>query len=296
MLSHTMTTNEDTNYLYMFCDTDTYKIGTTKHSTKDKIISDVHSAYGRSFVLVYYRKIYSSGEVILQLLSKHLIDDQCYKFDRCTNIIYKINEQMLMECEEYKRTLTEERVPIQIGNQNPDYAQGKIYVMRKVGNDTDVYVGSTVQPLLNRLEGHMFESKRSPGVKLYTTIGNDWKNWYIELYENYPTESRQQLHRREGEVQRILCSNLNTMIAGRTHKEYAQENREKINEKAKQYYHQNVDKVRAYNSDIKNKAKRYVSDLNKNAICFDKSRKETIEKYKIYKNDDGVYCSELLER
>lgn len=280
-----MTTNEDTNYLYMFCDTDNpdmYKIGTTKHSTKDKIISEVHSTDGASFNLMYYMKIYSSGEKIINLLSKYRVQDNYYSFDKYTNIIYEIKEHMLMEYEEHKSNLPDDYVHVVNGTKNPDYTQGKIYLIRNINNHTDVYVGSTSVPLFNRLDGHIFDSQRRPGVKIYERINNDWKNWYIELYENYPCENKQQLHRREGEVQRILCSNLNTVIAGRTLKEYTVENRELINERARQNYKNNT-------------VKRYVRDLNTNAIFFDKCKKATIEKYKIYKNGDGIYCSELLE-
>lgn len=277
-----MTMKQDTNYLYMFCDTfnpETYKIGTTKHITKDKIINEVHSTDGASFNLMYFMKIYSTGEEIINIISKYCVKDNYYCFDKYTNIIYEIKEQMMMEYEKYKSTLPEDYVHVVNGKKNPDYTQGKIYLIR---NKSNVYVGSTTVPLFNRLDGHIFDSQRNPGLKIYERINNDWKNWNIELYENYPCENKQQLHRREGEVQKMLCSNLNTVIAGRTNKEYVADNREKINERARQNYQ-------------KIAAKRYVRDLNTNAIFFDKCKKATIDKYKIYKNGDGIYCSELLE-
>lgn len=290
-------TDNTVKYLYVFGNVnvqDTYKIGITSLETKSQIIDKVISTNSDTLRLLYFRKLHSSGEAVMNLLSKYLIHDDYYMFDKCTNIVFDIRECMMMEYNERKSKTVADCAPVKMTTKSHDYTQAKIYLLRNRYNDTDMYVGSTIQPLFNRLEGHMCESERSPNSKVYATVASDWKNWYIELYEEFPCETLQQLHRREGEVQRRLCSNLNTAIAGRTKEEYMLENREKINDRAKEYYQKNSEKVKLYNRDVCIQAKRYVRELNAKVISFEKSRKATVEKYKIYVNDDGVYCSGLL--
>jgi hypothetical protein len=47
----------------------------------------------------------------------------------------------------------------------------------------------------------------------------DMKDWYIELYEDYICERKEQLTQREGQVIREIGT-LNKLIAGRTKQEY----------------------------------------------------------------------------
>jgi len=79
-------------------------------------------------------------------------------------------------------------------------------------------------------------------ISLYDVVCGDWDNWYIELYENYPCYNKYQLERREGEVIRQIAT-INDRIAGRTLKEYYQDNRDKMLEQNKEYYHNNREKI-----------------------------------------------------
>lgn len=81
------------------------------------------------------------------------------------------------------------------------YQNGKIYTLR-CKNNNEIYVGSTIQPLYKRFFGHKTNSKNSD-CKLYTFV-EDWNDWYIELYELYPCNSREELCKREGEVIRLI--------------------------------------------------------------------------------------------
>ena len=118
----------------------------------------------------------------------------------------------------------------------PDYSNGKIYTIRCRTDDKLIYVGSTIQPLYKRFSGHKIDSKKEKymNVKLYVEVNNDWSNWYIELYENYPCSCREELSKREGEIIRLIGT-LNAYIAGRNKKEYYKENINKIKECRKQY-------------------------------------------------------------
>jgi len=84
------------------------------------------------------------------------------------------------------------------------YKRGKIYTIRCHSDETLIYVGSTFNTLAKKFGSHKAESKRNTNMPLYKYINNDWKNWYIELYEDYPCSNKQLLSKREGEVMREI--------------------------------------------------------------------------------------------
>ena len=55
----------------------------------------------------------------------------------------------------------------------------------------------------------------------------------MELYEEYPCDNVEQLRRREGEIIRELKPVLNKQIAGRTEKEWREDNKEYCKEEKK---------------------------------------------------------------
>jgi len=119
----------------------------------------------------------------------------------------------------------------------PDYSKGKIYSIRSHLTD-DVYIGSTIQRLSDRLTKHKKCYKKWLITKKncyssFKIIEKDPENFYIELVELYPCNSKIELCRREGEIIRATtCVNKN--IAGRTLKEYREEHKEYYKEKKKQ--------------------------------------------------------------
>ena len=118
------------------------------------------------------------------------------------------------------------------------YDNGKIYVIKCKYDDGLVYVGSTHMSLEKRFCNHKTDKKCS----LYKYVNGDWDNWYIELYEEYPCKNKHILELKEGEVQRQIAT-INKRIAGRTDKQYYQENHEACLEKAKQQYKKNRDEI-----------------------------------------------------
>ncbi len=123
----------------------------------------------------------------------------------------------------------------------PDYSKGVIYTIRNRNDDTKIYVGSTSQPLYKRFHQHKKDSKKEKlmNFKLYIEVNNDWSNWYIELYENYSCNNKDELCKREGEIIRLIGT-LNSRIAGRDKKQYRIDNADKI----KEYYIDNADKIK----------------------------------------------------
>ena len=120
------------------------------------------------------------------------------------------------------------------------YSNGKIYTIRCRNNDSFIYVGSTIQSLSQRWAGHKKHSKTRQHLLLYSTIDNNWDDWYIELYENFSCENKEQLNKREGEIIRLI-GNLNSRIAGRTNKEYEKDNEEYRREYKKEYNNKNAE-------------------------------------------------------
>jgi hypothetical protein len=136
----------------------------------------------------------------------------------------------------------------------PDYQKGKIYVIRNHVDD-EIYIGSTCSSLSKRFNGHKNDMSHGSGMQLYKHVENQggWATFYIELYENYPCDTKNELHRREGQIQRELKASLNKVIAGRTTKEYRQDNCEHI----KAHYEKNKKQIIKYQQEyrIKNEEK-----------------------------------------
>ena len=165
------------------------------------------------------------------------------------------------------------------------YKNGKIYTIRCKNDNTFIYVGSTVQPLFKRWHQHKKilnnEKRKEYNIFLYQKIREtNLENWYIELYEEFSCESKEQLNKREGEVIREIGT-LNKRIEGRTQKEYREDNKEKILQSMKEYREKNKEKkkeyIKEYYKDNKEYYKQYYQN-NKEKILAQK--KECREKNK----------------
>ena len=159
----------------------------------------------------------------------------------------------------------------------PDYKQGKIYTIRCKTDDTLIYIGCTTQSLCERMAKHRYDSMKRSNNFFYQHI-NDWNDWYIELYENYPCENKEQLNKREGEIIKEIGT-LNKRIAGRTQKEWVHDNKEKMKQYFKQYNENEVNKERK-----KEYKKQYYEDnktkLLDNMKHYRQDNKEKIKEYK----------------
>lgn len=173
----------------------------------------------------------------------------------------------------------------------PNYENGKVYSIRSHSRPDLVYVGSTTQPLSKRLGGHKMPSNKVKSSKQITDLGDA----YIELIENYSCNSREELDRREGEIIRSMDC-VNKRIAGRTQKEYRQDN----TEKRKQYYKDNADKViqqqKQYKKDNSDKIKER-QKIKFDCECGGKytnsniSQHQKSKKHKLYQETyDYIYC------
>jgi hypothetical protein len=118
------------------------------------------------------------------------------------------------------------------------FDRGKIYTIRSHKTPL-IYVGSTIEKYLGaRMAKHKYDYKLyKNGNKKYVSsfyIFELDRDCYIELYEYYPCNTGLELKKREGEIIRELnCCN--KQVAGRTQKEYREDNKEKIKANNKQY-------------------------------------------------------------
>ena len=123
-------------------------------------------------------------------------------------------------------------------NKPNKYNNSKIYTIRCRDDTNLIYVGSTTQLLYKRWYEHKKRFNNENNNKEYNKLlyvkmrELGINNFYIELYENINCECKEQLTRKEGEIIRQLGT-LNKNVAGRTNKEYYNDNKDKIKEKQK---------------------------------------------------------------
>lgn len=110
----------------------------------------------------------------------------------------------------------------------PDYSKGKIY--RLVSPSGLTYIGSTCQSLAVRKAEHKrhyfhWRNGKFRYVTSFKIFEDDLNNYDIVLIENYPCESKEELHKRERHwIEQFDC--VNKIKPGRTDKEYYEDNRD----------------------------------------------------------------------
>ena len=180
------------------------------------------------------------------------------------------------------------------------YMNTKIYKI--VDNAyTECYIGSTIQGLSTRMALHRRDYKQYKvgnasyvsSYALFEKYGVD--NCKIELLEDYPCESKDQLNKREGHhIKLEEC--INKYVAGRTLKEWREDHKEYKQEHDKQYRETNKEKKQTTDKAYyeANKEKRHAT-----AKAYYEANKETQnEKTKQYSSEKVVcpVCQHTLSR
>jgi len=178
----------------------------------------------------------------------------------------------------------------------PDYQKGKIYAIKSYQTEM-IYIGSTIQPLSKRLGEHRTNYKKNGVISSKEIL--KYQDYYIELIENFPCNTKEELLKREGfHIKENQNNCVNCRIAGRTpqeynkdniekRKQYYQDNAEKVKEQKKQYRQNNVEKLKEtkkqYYQDhvdkIKETSRQYRQD---NADKIKQYRQDNVEKSKQY--------------
>ena len=175
----------------------------------------------------------------------------------------------------------------------PNYEEGKVYCIRSYAT-VGCYVGSTTQPLYKRFHQHKkdytkwCENNNLAYVTSFKVLEHGVDDCYIELIENVNCNSKNELARREGEIMRITDNCVNKLIAGRTKKEYAEDNKEKIAEQLKKYRDDNREK-------IKENVKKYYDD-NKEKITEKDKKYYADNKEKIKEQKKLYYQKKKAEK
>ena len=166
-----------------------------------------------------------------------------------------------------------------------NYKNGKVY---KIIDNTNgnIYIGSTAQDrLCRRLQKHVSNYKYYlKGKRNYISSFDILKNddYYIELIEKVPCDSRDELTKREGHYVRTLeC--VNKRIPGRTLKEwrkkYYEEHKEEIIERGKKYYEEHKEEIKERYEDNKEELKVKNKEWKKKNKEKEKEYKKKLNKY-----------------
>ena len=145
-----------------------------------------------------------------------------------------------------------------------NYSNGKIYKIEPVsgGEEGDVYIGSTTQPLSKRMVCHRSHYKqwkegtrgKTNSFELFDKYGVE--SCQITLLETVESNSKEELLAKERYyIKSLDC--VNKIVAGRTKPEYYIENKEQISKKSKQYYENNKEKKQLYRSQNKEQIAKY---------------------------------------
>ena len=192
-----------------------------------------------------------------------------------------------------------------------NYQNSKIYKIEPIidHEEGDIYIGSTTKEYLSqRMDKHRCDyyrwkfNNKGSHVRSYDLFDKyGLENCKIYLIENFPCPTINELHAREGHyIKTLKC--VNKLVAGRTDKEYREDNKEKIKEVKKKYYESNKEEISEYQKQyycengekVRTRCKLYRDEhKDKNAEYQKKYREENKEKSKLYKKQ---YYEENKER
>ena len=179
------------------------------------------------------------------------------------------------------------------------YKNGKIYTIRCRTDDSLIYVGSTIEPRLSvRFNKHKYQK----GCSLYQYIQNtngNWIDWYIELYEEFSCENKEQLNKREGEIIREI-STINKLNHLKQTKEeikerdkiWREKNKDKLLEQQKNYVEKNREQILLKKSEYNKANKEHKNNYMKER--YQKKREQILSFQKEYKAKNREYILEKI--
>ena len=161
----------------------------------------------------------------------------------------------------------------------PNYKNSQIYMIWSPSNPDVSYIGSTTQSLAVRMAEHRRQYKRYLAGTCKTNYSSfrvlECGDARIELIEEVKCENRKQLQAIEGKYirERKCC---NKVIAGRSKKEYHQDNKQEIKEYRRQYRQTHKEEINKYNQKYYQDNKQKINEHNR------QYRKKHIEKIREY--------------
>jgi hypothetical protein len=181
-----------------------------------------------------------------------------------------------------------------MSNQYNKYNNSKIYKIWSPQTEM-IYIGSTTQKYLcQRLTNHIVDynnynkNKRTFISSFHIIKYNDAK---IELLENFSCNNIEELNKREGELIRQYKDKcVNIQIAGRTPKEYREDNRDKIAERDKKYYEEHTEQIAEYHKKYREEHKEEIAENKK--IYYEENKEKILEHNKKYRDEHKEQIAE----
>jgi hypothetical protein len=163
------------------------------------------------------------------------------------------------------------------------YSNGKIYKITSINTDM-VYIGSTTQLLCKRLAVHVSDYNRNLNGKCNKKLTSFeiiiLEDYKIELVEKYPCNDKEELLAREGYWIKNTQNCVNKCVAGRTDKQYRDDNKKEIAEKNKQYYDQHKEVIAEKKKQHYEDNKEVIAEKNKQH--YEDNKEVIAEKHKKY--------------
>ena len=137
-------------------------------------------------------------------------------------------------------------------NTNNRYNSGKIYMITDNAY-TEKYIGSTVRSLSGRMSSHRSKYKAFligkhhyvTVFKLFNEYGTE--NCKIELLQEVPCQSKEQLRQVEGDyIRKMIC--VNKVIENRSISEWREDNKDRLMECKKIYRQEHAEDMKKYKS------------------------------------------------
>ena len=125
---------------------------------------------------------------------------------------------------------------------NEKYKQYKVYKITNSVSDK-CYIGSTAQSLKDRMYSHRSSARKGLGSNTSSKLfDEDFDGCIIELIENYPCSSKQELLKRERYwIENSNC--VNERLPSRSRREYKKDNADKIKKQSREYLERNRDEI-----------------------------------------------------
>lgn len=121
---------------------------------------------------------------------------------------------------------------------DPRYQRGKIYTI--TCDDGAIYVGSTIQELKRRFNKHRTDRDCSMYYYINNNYNGDWTKCKIELYENYPSNNKIELEKKEGEITKLIGT-INMDMPGNNYNKQEYEKHRKNIQERKEYLYQIIE-------------------------------------------------------
>jgi hypothetical protein len=173
-----------------------------------------------------------------------------------------------------------------------NYQNGKVYAIYNKITGKLVYIGSTCQKLCRRFGGHCYKStiQNSNFYQEMKEFGVE--NFYIELIENFPCNSKEELLAREGHYFRLNKDILlNEKTPDYSNREEIRETEEFKEKRKEEYINRNKDKINCECGSevikdkleihyLSNKHKEYLKEIGKENEIIEKIKDRSKERIK----------------